>query len=327
MMSKLYNEEIKEKFLNNYDNEQTQKTIRNVFAKTELIESVLEKDLMFFSIEEIGKAIENTNPHNAGVAKSSGRFISQYISWAIGERLRKNVINPLQGVLPNWYDKFVDHSKKVFYSKKEFLELLNSMLNGQDQAFLVLIWNGIIGKSFSQLRELKFSDINFDNNEVYVKERDMSIKIDDDLMKYLQNAYNQTTFFTYNPETNDHNESELLPSEYLFKNVKSPRSQEGVQVNPSVFYTRINNLKNEFDLEYLTPNSIKMSGMLYQAYLLFKEFGVLRYEQFAEIGEKYDYNRLTSNNMTYFNTNLMKQFITPENIKELYDIDITIERR
>lgn len=326
-MSKLYNEEIKERFLNIYDNEQTQKTIRNVFMKTELIESVLEKDIYRMNLTELGKCIANTEPHNTGVAVSNGRFISQYISWAIENGYRENNLNPLKGIDTDWYANFVDHTKKIFYSKKEFIQLLDEMLNGQDQAFLALIWNGIIGRSFSQLRELKFSDINFDTNEVYVKERDINIKIDDDLMKYLQNAYSQTTFFTYNSKTKEHNETDLLPSEYLFKNVKSPRSQEGAQVNPSVFYTRLNNLKSEFSLEYLTPNSIKMSAMIFQAYLLFKKHGVLKYDQFAEIGEKYDYNKLVSNNMSYFNTNLMKQFINEDTILELYGINVIIENR
>jgi hypothetical protein len=82
-MSKLYNEEIKEQYLLQYDNEQTQKTIRNVFQNTALIEEILDKDLYEFSLEELGKAISNTNPASKNVARSNGRFISSYISWSI----------------------------------------------------------------------------------------------------------------------------------------------------------------------------------------------------------------------------------------------------
>lgn len=326
-MTNLYNEEIKEKFLNTYDNEQTQKTIRNVFAKTYLIENTLDKDMYEMNIEDLGRCIANTEPHNVGVARSNGRFISQYISHCTEIGLRKSNLNPLKTIDLTWYNNFVDRNKKIYYSKSEFLELLGSMLNAQDQSFLILCWNGISGKSFSQLKDLKYSDINFETNEVYVKERNVNIKIDQDFMPYLQKANDQDTYYTYNPETNEHNESLLLPSPYLFKNLKSPRSRENVPVAASVFYTRLTNIRNEFDLEYLTPNSLKMSGMVALSVELFKEHGVLRYEQFAEIGEKYDYNKLKSGDFEYYNTNLMKQFINNEVIEDLYGIQVIIEKR
>src|SRR5205085_10531876 len=162
-MGKLYNEETKERFLSTYENEQTQTTIRNVFFKTELVESVLEKDLYDFTVEELGKAIENTNPHTANVARSNGRFLSQYISWAIESRLRKNALNPLKGVVPDWYDRFIDKNKKIHYSIKEFIDLLEQIDNGQDQAFLFMIWEGVMGERFSQLQELTYDDVNKDN--------------------------------------------------------------------------------------------------------------------------------------------------------------------
>lgn len=320
-MKKLYNEEIKEKFLQTYENEQTQKTIRNVFDKSELIESVLEKDLYDFTTTEIGKVIANANPHSVPVAKSISRFISQYISWAMP--YRESNLNPLQGVNPDWYDNFVDHTKKIHYSYDEFIDLLEAMQNGQDQAFLFLIFEGIIGQKFSELRELHFSDINWDTNEVYIKERNEKIKVSADCMKYLDKAYKEKTYFTFNPETKEYNEKPLLDSEYVFKNLSSPRSLPGQMVNPSVFYTRLNNIKNEFELEYLTPNAIKQSGMLKMSADLYEEYGQLEYEQFSIIGDKYNYSKLTSNNYEYYNTNLMKEFVNPSNIKDLYKINVS----
>lgn len=320
-MNKLYREDIKEKFLNTYDNEQTQKTLRHVFYKSELIEDTLDKDLYNFNMHEIAKVIKNANPHNEQTARSIGRFISNYISWAIGEGLRENNINPIKGIDNSFYEPLVDKTKKIHYSYDEFLLLLEDMQNGQDQAFLSLIFEGVMGKSFSQLRELTVSDVKFNTNEIYIKERDKTINVSTDTMKYLEKAINQPTFYTFNKETKEHNEKPLVESEYVFRNVMSPRTQAGM-VNPSVFYTRNNNLKEEFELEYLTPNAIKQSGMIKMAADLFEEYGKLDYEQFAVIGEKYDFSKVKTVSAEYYNTTLMREFISEKNLKELYNIDI-----
>lgn len=327
-MANLWNEEIKERFLKEYyENESTQKTIRNVFFNSYAEEYRLDRDLYTFDEVEIAEIIRNSNPHSKQTAKSSGRFIKQYLDWAADKGYRKSNLNPMEALTDAYYEKLYDHSKKIHYSYDEFIELLEELHNGQDQAFLVLIFNGIIGRSFSDLQHLTFNDIDFDNNTVYVKSRDKHIKIYDGLMKYLDKAYKENTYFTYNPETKELNESELLSSPFVFKNLKSPRSREGVSVNPSVFYTRLNGIRSEWEMEYMTPNSIKQSGMQYQSILLFKEHGVLRYDQFAEIGEKYQFNKLKSGESEYYNTNLMKEFINEDKLKELYDIDVIIENR
>lgn len=322
MMNKIYNEEIKEKFLSTYDNQGTQATLRHVFFKTFLIEDVLNKDLANFNLDQIGKCIANASPHNNQTARSIGRFISGYLDWSIEEGLRENSnINPIKGISPSWYDAFVD-KKKVHYSYNEFIDLLSSMSNGQDQMFLSLIFSGLMGRSFGELRELKITDINFDTNQVYVKERDIYITIEDELMKFIEKGVNQNSYFTYNNETGEHNERPLVESSYIFKNVQSPRTSSASNVNPSVFYNRLNNMRLEHDLEYLTPNACKQSGVIYQCYLLYQEYGKLEYEEFSKLSEKYELPMVTSNGLTYLNTSLIKEYVSSENFKNLYDLDV-----
>lgn len=321
-MSKLYNQEIKEKFLSTYDNEQTQKTLNNVFLKSELIERVLEKDLYNFNLNEIGLVISNANPHSSMVARSLGRFISQYISWAMP--YRESNLNPLQGVDAEWYDKFVDKTKKVHYSYDEFISLIKELHNAQDQAFLFLVFEGIMGQRFSELRELTFQDVKWDENEIYIKERDQTIKVSEDCIKYLDKAYKQDTYYTYNSDTKEYKEKELLESKYIFKNVKSGRTEPFTSVSMAVFYNRLNSIKEQFSLEYLTPMAIRQSGMIKMAVDLYKEYGKLEYEQFEKIGKKYNYSMLNNNGYEYYNTTLMKEFINTENIRDLYDIEIEL---
>jgi integrase len=325
-MNRLYNEKVKEEFLSQYDNEQTRKTIRNVFFKTNLLESILEKDLYDFSLEELGKAVANTQPITKNVSRSNGRFISNYISFCIENRYRKNTINPLKGVLPEWYDTFVD-KRKLHYSYDEFYELLESLPNGQDQAFLALIWSGVLGEKFSQLTELTHSDIDYENNSVYVKERDEWIPIEKELMKFIEKADNEKTYYQYNMKNGEMSEKQLLSSVYLFKNVKSPRSQEGVPVSMSVLYNRLHSIKQQNELEHLTPISIKQSGQIKMAVDLYQQEGWLAYEQFAKIGTRYQSSQIVNNGYQYYNSHLLREYISEENIKELYFIDVEITKK
>lgn len=328
-MSKLYNEEIKERFLSTYDNESTQTTIRNVFAKTELVESVLEKDLYSMNLTELGKSIENTNPYNLNVAKSTGRFISQYLTWCTENGYRESNINPLKGVDDEFYDKYVDKSKKIHFSFDEFLTLLEdkSLHNAQDKSFLFLMFEGLMGEQFSELRELTINDINWDENKIFIKSRNQYIEVSKECIKYLEKTINEKTYYNYNSKTKDFNERELLPSPYVFKTTKSPRSTEGQMVGMSMLYTRLHALKEILDLQYLTPNAIKQSGMIKMTVDIYNEEGVIGYEQLAKVGEKYDYSKIYTDEYEYYNTYLMKEFINESNIKDLYNIDVIIQKR
>lgn len=329
-MNKLYNEEIKERFLTEqYENEATRITIRNVFYKTELIESVLDKDLFECTLEELGKCIENTNPHTNNVARSNGRFISQYISWAIEQRLRKNTINPLKGVLPEFYDKFVDHSRKIHYSIGELIDLLENevIYNQQDKSLLFLMFEGVIGEQFSQLRELKYSDIDFENKTVFVKERDYYVPVHEKCIEYLERTRDEKTYYQYNNNTKEFAEKLLLESDYVFRNIQSPRGVPSESVKQNVIYKRIHTIKELLGLHIMTPNSLKQSGMIFYSVQEYLKAGELGYDQLAVVCQKYDYSTITSGDYTYFNTHLLREFVSESNIKDLYDLDLVIDRR
>ncbi|MBL4951040.1 site-specific integrase [Neobacillus sp. YIM B02564] len=330
-MKELYNEELKEKFLSTYNNEPTQETIRNVFRKTYLIENTLEKDMFDMNLTQLGKCIENTNPSTSNAARANMRFISNYLTWCTENGYRKSNINPLKTIDVDWADQFIDKTKKIHFSYNEFINLLEDkiIMNYQDKALMMLMWNGIIGEEFSQLRDLKYTDINFDNHTIYVKERDYHVPVDKKTLYYLEKTNNEKTYYNYNQVTKEFNEKELLESPYVFKIVKSPRGEPNKPVGHNLIYRRIHILKELLELHYLTPQSIKQSGMIYESVQQYIMNGELGYKQFEVVGNKYDYSKITTidGKYEYYNTFLMKEFINPENIKELYNINLEIKIR
>lgn len=335
-MNKLYNEEVKERFLSTYDNPQTQKTVRNVFLKSELVERVLDKDLFSFNLDEIGSVISNLNPLTIGVSKSYGRFIGQYTQYCIEQGLRENNINPIKAVPSEYFEQFVDKSRKIHYSYDELFApdgIIESLENAQDQAFVSLVFHGILGQSFIELQLLHYNHINWNTNEIKVHDENgynRTITVDNQVMRYLKNAYQQQVYRTIKPD-GEFTEKELLKSDYVLQAVKSPRVKNGEPVSQASFYNRIKGIKAETMLDLLTPNSLKQSGMIYMAAELMKEKiergeeHKITYSVWKQIGEKYNYATFeNTNNDIYFNTTLMREFISIENIKNLYNLDVTM---
>jgi integrase len=322
-MSNLYNEEVKNRYLQTYDNEGTKNTIRHVFSKTAITEETLRKDLYNFSLEDLIDAFKNINALTKSVVMSAGRFIKSYISFCIKNGYRDDNLNPLTGIENDWYAQWINKKLKIHYSFEEFTELVEdpALINAQDQALMFLLFEGVKGEQFIELRSLKYEHINFEENEIYIANRNESIKVSDLCLKFLQKAYEQTTYYTYH--NGEYKEKELLSSSFLLKNVKAGRTEPENMVSMAVFYNRLNSIKTDLlELEYLTPNAISQSGQIFHSFLLYKKYGKLEYEQFAEIGKKYNLSLISNNGYTYYNTFLIKEYVNSENIKNLYDIDI-----
>lgn len=326
-MDKLYNAEIKERYLNEQygENEGSQTTVRYLFYKTELIEDILKKDLYNFNLEEIGKAISNTNPYSANVAKSHSRFISKYISWSISAGLRDNNIHPMKGTSADWAVEFVDKTKKIHFSFTEMNDMVEGLQNAQDQALIWLLFEGVQGERFSEIRHLNYYTVNWETNELYLQDDNgakRTVTVTDQCMRYIKNAYEQEVY-----RSEKEKERPLMRSDFILRNAYAPRSKSE-DISLSGIYGRIHMLKDKLDLLYLTPNALKQSGMIWEAVKAYNEEQEVGYEQLAKIGEKYNFSKITSSTgYEYFNTHLMREFLNTESIKKLYNIEIIIDIR
>lgn len=328
-MSDFYNEVIKNRYLNEIENEDSRNTIKYIFLASKRAEEIKGMDLYNFSKEDIELVLGNMTIISNHTARANVNYITNYISWCIGHGYRENNLNPLDTVDRKWISGFVDRTIKIHYTDEELDDLIEEFDNAQDQAMVQLWFEGVIGQDFSEIKELNYYDIDWINNKLEVREKDGSkrkVTVSDKCMRYLQNAHHQRTYIFNTVKDGEIyvTERELFNTNFIFKNVISYRSKEE-GVGSSVIYTRLKALKDRFNLEYLTPNAIKQSGMIYMAAELFKRDGELKTKQLNEIGEKYNWSKVNNNGYEYYNVTLMKYFITRENLKNLYDLDVDIE--
>lgn len=328
MSQKVYNEEIKQKFLDTYENEGTRHTLKYIFFNSYLNEVPLEKDLFDFSKEQVGKVIFDSRPKSISVARTKARFIHQYISWAISNNYRKNAINPLQSEVndENWLKTFVDPDLKMFISKQDVEEFTTHLVNNQDTAILHLIFNGVYGHSSSEIRNLKITDLNRDEKSIRLyddkKGERYIYNVDEKLFDILEKANDDSTYQSNNGNSTRQKESELVDNEYIIRPARRGRVVETERASQITIINRIKAIAEEFDMEDLTPKSIQRSGMIYMAYKLLKEEGKneLDKQHFEIIGDHFNMTKITSNDgkYSYHNRSTMSEYINTDNIKKLY---------
>lgn len=320
-----YNEAIKNRYLDSLENDGTRHVVSYIFVASKTTEELLEKDLYNFTDKEIGLILQNMSATTINTAKANMFNIKSYIDWCIKHGYRDNNINPLLGKNDEWVARFIDKTKKIHWSKEEFYdEIVNKLENYQDKCLVILLFNGVKGEKFTELRELKFKDINWNTGEIYIESRDKKIKLfDKDDLKIIEKAYDQKIYYTPNEE-DLYRENEMIDSEYILKNIVSKRISEPKEISIAVLYSRLSHIKEQFDLEYLTPNSIVQSGQLYMAYELWSEYGKLDKEEFNIIGDRFNLSKMRTDNYEYYNRSAIKKYINERNIKKLYDIEVTI---
>jgi site-specific recombinase XerD len=328
-MSEFYNESVKNRYLDEIENEGSRTTLSYTFVASKVAEEILEKDLYNFTKDEVYKVLENMPARSYTNARANLNNIKHYINYCIIHGYRDDNINPLTTIDRKTLSKFIDRTSKIYYSEEEMEDLIEDFDNAQDMAMIQLWFEGVMGRDFAEIKNLTYYDINWNTNELSLKDYDGSerkLTVSDKCMRYLENAKNQTVYHFYHDETKI-NEQPLFKSNFIFRNVYHHKTKEE-GISSRVVYTRLMAIKAKFGLEYFTANSIKRSGQIYMAYQLYLRDGELKTKQFREIGERYKVTMVTdTEGESYPNVTLMKDYITSENLAEFYGVEVEIPRK
>lgn len=325
---RFYNHEIKERFLNEiYENEDTREVISYIFDYAKGNEEQLGKDLYDFTTDDLSLVIANSDhpPRSAAVARTRGRYIARYMTWAIKNNLRRSNINPMHGIEDEWYDQFVDPLLKQFISKPELEEICSRLENKNDEAVLRLLFEGIYGYQSSEIRNLKKDDLkNIKDNKLRLyddRKGERFLQIDEKLIEILEKAAYEREYDNKNGNaTGKWAQSELVDNEYVIRPARRGRVNEDDRASQITVITRIRMIADEFGLEDLNPKSIQRSGMIYAAYklLMSEDKTELDKHDFEMIGDRFNLNKISNNGYEYYNTSVLREYINEKNIKKLY---------
>lgn len=318
-VDRMYNPDQKEEYLNTFDNEGSQRTISYIFYHSQPIEEQLGYDLCNFSFDEIVNVLENMNSMNKNVARTNARFMKSYISWCIENGRRNNNIHPLADMGVNWADKYV-FSKKLYLNENDIHEM-DKELVAQDSVILYLLFSGVFGNGLSELTNLKYGDINWNDNKLLLREthNDGSETtrehiVSDKCMRVITSAYNELSYHSIGSAR----ESELVRNDYILRNAKTSRTNDFAAMSKHGIYRRLSNISDYYGLPYLTANNIRKSGMIKMAADFIAEGEEIEKDQLYAIADKFGVNKVQNGEYVYYNVTLLKQFINEDNIEELY---------
>lgn len=311
----MYNEETKKRFLEEFI-ESTRVTYSRIFEYSEPMEELLGKDLYDFNLEEIEDILFSMNPKTFHSSHGNGRMVTSYISWAIGKGLRSHSINPLKSFGPDYFKKFVDDNLKLFISESELRRIEDACINAQDAVILRLLFEGVNGTSYYELRTLKKDAVSFDHSVLTLTNEDgtkRELKVSDRTLNLIEKAIKEKVYYKNNGEgvlaDNVRDYADLAENDYVLRPSITRVNNPFDPVSKSVVSRRVRAIADFFDLPYLVANSILKSGMIFMAKNLIKNDGMaVGTKMYRVIAKRFAVNNFYS----------LKLYVTKENIVKLY---------
>lgn len=321
--NEIFNRDVKERFLNEYEGEHKEPFIR-IFKIACPLEKQLNKDLYDFSIDEIKKVLQLSSPTSINASRQNGYYIKRYVSWGIVEGYRATTINPLDSVPLLWYKQFVGSGIKNIFSEEEVNDVVNNLNNYQDKVIVQAVFEGIYGPRYSELLNLKIGDIDEDNNTVRLTNEYgeiRTIRVSEKCIEYLIKAYHEDKYLKNNGDVSDNIRApytDLIDTGYIVK-ISKTRNRDDGKADNFVILRRYSNIKNYFDLPLFTAQNVYFSGMLKMAKDIYVKKGYLEDTDYLTIGEQFGLRKTNMNGKEQINYYRYKNtFLNVEKIKEVY---------
>lgn len=149
---------------------------------------------------------------------------------------------------------------KVIITKDELMEIIREIVNAQDKFIVMALFNGISGEDMVEIRELKVSDVDFENNTITLPNR--KIKMDAQFMEITKEAIAQRTYLNkssdsiYATEKFDFN----MDSEYILKSKPNSKNNFG---NREMAYQALRTRVKRLGLP-VNPKDLIDSGMIHR---------------------------------------------------------------
>ncbi|MET3505515.1 phage lytic cycle repressor MrpR family protein [Halalkalibacter oceani] len=321
----MYNEKIKEAFLKNYDAD-TAVIYRYKLRGAERNERALQKDLYSFTRAEIEDTLRDMAQPSLGSIAMAANVFKNYIDWASAHGYSNSSINPIANLTRDSLFRLIDHSKKQFLTEEELAELEDKKLvNGQDKVVFRLLFEGLKGSQLSEIRNLHYKDIDFDNNIIKVRgEMEREVKVSDRCLRIITEAYKESVYIVNNGESvfqRANPEKKLIRNDFIIRSIDNGRVlDENAPVGNMTLYTRVKMLKKFFDYPYLTPTNIARSGMIKVGKDIYEETGELTNNDLRTIVQNFGHKKSKLQGKMDYNLIGIKEDVNIENIKKLYEI-------
>lgn len=324
----LFNSDTKERFLMTIS-QNTRNSYKRILNISNKFERALNKDLNKFTLKEMETVLYSFKSSSRNTIESYGRIISSYLNWSVNNGLTSS--NVLKELNPTDFEKYIV-DKFEYLTERSLMRYENLCENYQDAVILRLLFIGANGKEASELRNLKKSDIDFENKVIKLTETleygedniplkftERFLNVDEYTLKLIRGAINQKVYMKRNGELNQTENNNIRPytdlaeNDYVIRPSITRTDTINTPVDKFVIYRRLKMISEILGASNnLTVKYLEKSGMInYASEIVDKES-----ESISTIDLKLIADRF--NVKSHHN---LKGFITMENIKKYLEKD------
>uniref|UniRef100_A0AB39C7E2 Integrase n=1 Tax=Bacillus phage KoopaTroopa TaxID=3234046 RepID=A0AB39C7E2_9CAUD len=305
----------------------TAKSYKRIFGYTQPHEEALQKDIRYFSLEELETILYDFKANTRNTVETYGRIISSYLNWCVENGYSDT--NPLKTLKPTDFEKYLTNVE-TYMTEKQLTRYEDRCVNAQDSVILRLSFIGVGGKQMSEIRNLKKSDIDWanhrirlvntlkeDDNGFPLKYTERYLEVDERTLDLIEEAIAQKTYEKKNgqmvEQDNIRKYTDLIDNEYVIRasitNVKDD-AKINAPADKFVIYRRLDVIQETLSIKTLTAKYVQRSGMVYYANELLKNMKdeELTLDELKVVADRF-------NMKSYHN---LKGFLTLDTIRQTY---------
>lgn len=259
--NEVYNQENKEWFLKSIDLSQyPPRWWERVFEKSFMFEKIKNKDLYNFTTPDIMEFYKFLDIGTLAPLIIYNSNLVKYAQWALNESLiidGQNHFNELTSdILVNCLN--ITKTQQSILSYETFMDLINrKIVNDQDKFIFFCLFEGIKGKNYQEIVDMKLSDIDEDNLIIHLSSgRDVNVSRE--FIEICKKADKQTIYVGL---IGNEIERKLVPGAGI---IKEKSNSQGKDLNRTVYNAIVRNIASVFELaDVVTAKSIRDSGLIY----------------------------------------------------------------
>jgi hypothetical protein len=264
----MYNIDRKQRFIvENYPNEGTQANIKRVFDKTEVLEEQYSADLDRFNRNQIIEVLGILDSATVESLNKDFTIIKKYKKWSAAEGYSvfdSSSISLYRQDMQKYVNKHANVNQYIS-NRKEFYELLRQVYNPQEKVIPVLLYEGVSGKNFEEIKNLKSADCLLAPGTIRVTRDDGTIRLLNDIdkrsMDVIMDAINQTEYHRSNGEAKGKTAIlQLNETPYVLRTIFR-KDAESEKISTVTLDTRIRLVKKWTGLYWINAKNIFFSGM------------------------------------------------------------------
>lgn len=296
--SEVYNQEIKDMFIDWIDIEKyPPRWWERVFEKTKILEEKYGKDLFNFTTEQIIEFYKFLDINSLESLMIYNINLIKYGNWALGQHLIIDGQNHFSEISNENLAACVNASdlNKSILDYKDLRQLMGQLYNDQDRFIFFCLFEGIKGKDYCEILNLKMSDI--DGNKVKLINR--TIMVNENFAAVAKEADREMEYITLTQRP-----IKLIPSITIYK---EKYNSQGIDPGRTIYSTLIRGIQMAGISSSVNASSIYNSGLIY--YL--NQLATKEEVTVETLLEDFDYREKVKPilNKYKFNINMKKRFM------------------